>query len=191
MHPASNLHDVMQRKRTWWIKQYEHDSVLSRHHAPGPHSCVLVLDHLKAGFNVAKILRSANVFGLREVHLVGMERFDPSPGKGALRHTRTRVFDTVSQSFAALREDGFSILALGVQGTETLGHLPLPERTAFVLGHEEWGLSFAAGEQPDVRSVRIAQHGVVQSLNVSVAASIAAWEWLRQHGPEAPKTAAR
>jgi tRNA G18 (ribose-2'-O)-methylase SpoU len=182
----------MQRKRTWWFKQYDHDSILSRHHAPGPHACVLVLDHLKAGFNVAKILRSANVFGLREVHLVGMERFDPSPGKGALRHTRTRVFADVKDSFAALRADGYALVALGVEGREVLGHVPLPERTAFVLGHEEWGLSFRAEDHADVRSVRIAQHGVVQSLNVSVAASIAAWEWLRQHGPDAPgNTSAR
>ena len=58
---------------------------------------VLVLDHLKAGFNVGKIIRSANVFGIREVHLVGIPPFDPGPTKGALRHTRTRRFATFSE----------------------------------------------------------------------------------------------
>ena len=30
---------------------------------PGVHDFVLVLDHMKAGFNVAKIFRSAEAFG--------------------------------------------------------------------------------------------------------------------------------
>ena len=170
----------MQRKRTWWIKQYEHDSILSRAHAPGPHEYVIVLDRLKASYNVAKILRSANVLGAREVHLCGVERFDPSPGKGALRHTRTRVFGTAVESIQALREEGYTLHALAVDGAATLGHCALPRRSAFVMGHEEWGFSFDVQAQ-GLTTLRIAQHGVVQSLNVSVAASLAAFEWCRQH----------
>jgi tRNA G18 (ribose-2'-O)-methylase SpoU len=172
----------MQRKRTWWIKQWEHDSIVSRAHAPGPFEFVLVLDRLKASYNVAKILRSANVLGAREVHLCGMEKFDPSPGKGALRHTRTRVFENTLQSLEALRGEGYTLHALAVDGTATLGHCDLPRKSAFVMGHEEWGLSFSAQEQ-GLTTLRIAQFGVVQSLNVSVAASLAAFEWCRQHAP--------
>ncbi|WP_462331182.1 TrmH family RNA methyltransferase [Thiohalocapsa halophila] len=47
-----------------------------------------------------------------------------------------------------------------------------------MLGHEEFGLGAAALALP---ALSIAQYGPVQSLNVSVAASIAMYEYHRQH----------
>jgi tRNA G18 (ribose-2'-O)-methylase SpoU len=49
----------------------------------GIHDFIIVLDHMKAGFNVAKIFRSAEAFGAREVHLIDIGPFDPAPGKGS------------------------------------------------------------------------------------------------------------
>lgn len=176
----------MQRKRNWWVKQYNRGSVLSRAHAPGPFPYVFVLDRLKAGFNVPKVLRTANVLGAREVHLVGIGIFDPSPAKGGFRHTRTRVFDDARASLAALRAEGYTLWALHARGDDVLGHVELPERSAFIVGHEEWGLSFDPETEPGVRTLRIPQYGLVRSLNVSIAASLAAFEWTRQHAPVPP-----
>lgn len=178
-----------QRRRNWWIKQWDRDNVLSRHHAPGPFEYVLVLDRLKAAYNVAKILRSANVLGAREVHLCGIGEFDPSPAKGALRHTRTVWFDNALASIQALQADGYTVMAMHMRGEVLLGKDPLPRRCAFVMGHEEWGFSFDPAQVPGLRTVRIAQFGKVQSLNVSVAASLAAYEWCRQHAPVEAQTA--
>ncbi|MEW5851568.1 MAG: TrmH family RNA methyltransferase [Myxococcota bacterium] len=173
----------MQRRRDWWIKQYEHDIIRSKHHEPGRFPFVLVLDQLKASYNVAKILRSANAMGAREVHLVRIGRFDPTPGKGALRHTRTVSYDDISASLRQLRDEGYAIYALHVGGREVLGRATFPEKTAFILGHEEWGLSFNPADHPEVTTLRIPQFGIVQSLNVSIAASLVGFEWLRQHAP--------
>ena len=49
------------------------------------------------------------------------------------------------------------------------------------MGHEELGPSFTADPYPDITPIRIPMYGQVESLNVSVAASIAMYEYVRQH----------
>jgi tRNA G18 (ribose-2'-O)-methylase SpoU len=165
---------------SWYRRKYEKELIRSRLHAPGRYAYVIVLDHLKPGFNVGKILRSANAFGAREVHLVGIPMFDPSPARGALKHTRTRSFATIAESFAALEAEGYTLYALHSAGAATLGTERFPDKTAFIAGHEEFGLSFDPQVFPQVRLLRIPQHGLVESLNVSIATSLAAFEYTRQ-----------
>ena len=52
---------------------------------PGVHEFVLILDQLKAGFNIGKIFRSAEAFGATAVHMVNIEPFDPAAAKGSFR----------------------------------------------------------------------------------------------------------
>jgi tRNA G18 (ribose-2'-O)-methylase SpoU len=161
-------------------RRYEQDILLSHYQPEGPFPLVLVLDHLKAGFNVGKIIRTANALGVREVHLIGIPAFDPGPAKGALRHTKTRAFKTFAESHARLKSEGYALYALELLGQQALGKIEFPEKTAFVMGHEEYGLSFAPEEFPDVGYVHIPQFGRVDSLNVSIAAALASFEYLRQ-----------
>lgn len=53
----SNRHD-----RTW-LTRYRKERQKNVLAKPGPHEIALVLDQLKAGFNVPKIFRSAEAFG--------------------------------------------------------------------------------------------------------------------------------
>ncbi|MET0072302.1 MAG: TrmH family RNA methyltransferase [Candidatus Thiodiazotropha sp.] len=149
---------------------------------PGVHRFILVLDHMKAGFNVAKIFRSAEAFGAHEIQLVNIGPFDPAPGKGAFKKVPARFFDSFEQSYRDLSERGYRIVRLEGGGKQSLTDFIMPKRTAFVLGHEEWGHSFARNDYPEITSVAIPQFGEVESLNVSVAASIVMYEYVRQRG---------
>jgi tRNA G18 (ribose-2'-O)-methylase SpoU len=148
---------------------------------PGPHPMVLVLDHMKAGFNVAKIFRSAEVFGASEVHLIDIGPFDPAPGKGGFKKVPACFFERFSESYQDLRAKGYTIFMLSAGAEASLASTPLPEKSAFVLGHEEWGHSFEPSEFPDIRTISIPQFGEIESLNVAVAASVAMYEYVRQH----------
>jgi tRNA G18 (ribose-2'-O)-methylase SpoU len=149
---------------------------------PGPHAFIVALDHMKAGFNVAKIFRSAEVFGAHEVHLINIGPFDPAPGKGGLKKVPARFFKCFAESYADLIERGYRVFMLNAAGENSLTSLQLPEKTAFVLGHEEWGHSFDPKDYPDIEGLSIPQYGVIESLNVAVAASVAMYEYVRQHG---------
>lgn len=150
--------------------------------SPGLHRFVLVLDHLKAGFNVPKIFRSAEAFGAREVHLIDIGMFDPAPGKGSFKKVPARFYDTFEQSYAELKSRGYTLFILEAGGAESLFQARLPEKCAFVLGHEERGISFDPHDYPDIRRLAIPQFGQVESLNVSIAASIVMYEFVRQQG---------
>jgi tRNA G18 (ribose-2'-O)-methylase SpoU len=168
-------------RKSWYTRKYNKEIILSRHHEPGPFSYVLVLDHLKASYNVGKLIRTANALGCREVHLVNIPTFDPSPAKGTLRQTRTARFETFQQSYDSLISEGYTLFSLDPQAEDTLGFFPLPEKSAFILGHEEYGCSFDPKDFPEVRPLRIQQYGKVNSMNVSIAGALASYEYLRQH----------
>lgn len=168
-------------KRSLALLRYEKDRRRNLLALPGPYPLVIVLDHLKAGFNVPKIFRSAQAFGAGEVHLVGIGPFDPAPAKGGFKAVPARLFDRFEESHRVLRERGFTLFRLEPDRGESLYDCNLPLRSAFIFGHEELGLSFAPGDFPDIRGLTIPQVGSVQSLNVSVAASIAMYEYVRRH----------
>jgi tRNA G18 (ribose-2'-O)-methylase SpoU len=149
---------------------------------PGLHNCILVLDGLKPDFNIGKIFRTAEAFSIREIHLINIEYFDPEPAKGSIRWLPFVNHSSFDACYRSLSGQGYTCITLEPGQDEILGRVELPEKAAFVLGHEEFGLSFDRSEYPDILSLSIAQWGHVQSLNVSVAASIVLYEYVRQHG---------
>jgi len=172
------------------LERYQKELPKNRAATPGRHSLILVLDHLKAEFNIGKIFRSADSFDAREIHLIDIAAFDPKPSKGGFRHVPARMFPTVDQSLADLRPRGYSLFALDPAGETSVFDISLPERSAFIVGHEEWGLSFDPSAYAGVKTLAIPRFGSSQSLNVAVAASILMYEYVRQHqGAVSPRPA--
>lgn len=163
-------------------KRYERERLRNLTATPGPHSLVMVLDHLKAAHNVPKIIRTAEAFGAAGVHLIGIGPFDPAAAKGAFKKVPARIHESFTTSHASLVADGYRIFALTPRADGAVHETTFPERTAFVVGHEEFGFHFDLDDFPDVGRLAIAQWGQTESLNVSNAAAIAMYEYVRQHG---------
>ncbi len=148
---------------------------------PGEHQFILVLDNLKPGFNVPKIFRSAEAFGAAAVHLINIGPFDPSPAKGSFRKVPAVFHDDFGSCFRELSEQGYTLFRLAPDAENNLCNCELPQKSAFILGHEEFGCSFDPAEYTSIQSLSIPQYGSVQSLNVSVASSVVMFEYIRQH----------
>lgn len=152
----------------------------------GPHSVVLVFDHPKPGRNPGAAVRSADVFGARAVYVIGTDHFDPTPAMGTLNNVPVRWFETFASTYAELDREGYTMLALepapDFDAPQFLHQVSLPVKTAFVVGNERHGLSFDPAAFPDVMRISIAHFGATSSLNVATAASIAMYEYVRQHG---------
>ena len=150
---------------------------------PGVHDMILVLDHLKAGFNVAKIFRSAEFMGVHEVHLIGIEPFDPAPAKGGFKKVPARFHADFDTCHADLSARGYQFFTLDPgSDCQQLNEIQLPRRSAFILGHEELGITFERARFPSIRCLSIPGFGTTESLNVGVAAAIVMYEYINQHG---------
>lgn len=148
---------------------------------PGQHNCIVVLDGLNPSHNIGKIFRSAEVFGVKEVHVINTPLFNTSPGKGAFKRVPARFYETFAESYETLSEQGYTVYALYPAEKHFLHSEPLAEKAAFVVGHEENGLSFRPEQFPAIIPLAIAQFGATESLNVAVAASICLYEYTKQH----------
>jgi tRNA G18 (ribose-2'-O)-methylase SpoU len=148
---------------------------------PGIHDCVIVLDHLKPTYNVGKIFRSADAFGIREIHLIGIDFFDPASSMGAFKWVPAHFHKNFFQCYTKLITDRYTPFVLEPENGKVLPKTNLPKKSAFIFGHEGYGISFEPDLFPEVQRMSIPQFGKTQSLNVSIAASIIMYEYACQH----------
>lgn len=172
----------MKNKRQYTQKKFERESFLNKHFAtPGKLPLILVLDHLKPDFNVGKIVRTAEFFSLSAIYLINIPFFDPVPAKGAVRRIPIKHFKNFSDCFLELKNEGHKLYSFDLKATEILGQITFPQKSAFILGHEEYGLSFKIEDYPEIISILIPRLGLTDSLNVSVAAGMGCFEYVRQN----------
>jgi len=168
----------MKRQPRNYLLRYEKERRKNVLAEPGVHQFVLILDQLKPGFNVPKIFRSAEAFGAAAVHLINIGPFDPAPAKGSFRKVPACFHDSFADCYALLSRQQYSFFRLDPEAGESLSLVPLPPKSAFILGHEEFGNSFNCADFPQIRSLSIPQFGSVQSLNVSIASSIVMYKYV-------------
>ncbi|GMU95981.1 RNA methyltransferase [Ignavibacterium album] len=145
---------------------------------------MVVLENIHDPHNVSAILRTCDAVGIPKVSLVyTIEKF-PKIGKkssaSAFKWVERQKFKTIDSCYTELRKDGFKIYASSIcEDAKSIYEVDLTEKVAIVLGNEHRGVSSDAEKLADER-VMIPMFGMVQSLNVSVAAAIILYEAARQ-----------
>jgi tRNA (guanosine-2'-O-)-methyltransferase len=144
----------------------------------------VVMENIHDPHNVSAVFRTCDAVGVMQVELLyTVEKF-PRIGKksssSANKWLERRQHTSVDACFRTLREEGFQIYAthLGT-GTVSLYDLDLTKKVALVFGNEHRGVSKEAAEKADA-NFQIPMLGMIQSLNVSVAAAVSLYEALRQ-----------
>jgi tRNA (guanosine-2'-O-)-methyltransferase len=134
--------------------------------------------------NASAVLRTAECFGLQDVHIVeDTKLFRPSThiSRGSARWLTLHRWQQdqgqgVEACLASLRDQGYVIVATSpADDAIPLEQLPLEKPLAVCFGTEETGLSPAAFAAADVR-VAIHTPGFTRSLNVSVTAALVLYE---------------
>jgi len=145
---------------------------------------LVVLDGVEDPHNLGAIVRSAHAAGADGVivpdrRAAGLTETVAKAAAGALEHLPVVRIGNVNQTLADLKSRGFWIYGLDDQARELYHDVQYATPTVLVLGGEGHGLHQLVKKNCDAL-VRIPMAGAISSLNVSVAAGIALFEWRRQ-----------
>ena len=151
---------------------------------------VVVMDNIRSMHNVGSVFRTADGFLIDGICLCG---FTPQPPHRDIHKTALGATETVDWLFyeqtieavTALKERGYKVYAI----EQTEGSISLEqfkelypnvkdEILAFVFGNEVVGVSEEVIAACD-GVIEIPQWGMKHSLNISVAAAIVLWEFVR------------
>ena len=167
--------NVVDRYRYWRREAVVEDLDLRRHEFH------VAIENWQHDFNIGSVVRTANAFLAREVHVVGRRRWNRRGAMVTDRYQHLRYHDDV-ESFASWA----AVASLPVVGVDNLpGSVPLestrlPRACVLLLGQEGPGLSPAAREAVSL-VVSVAQFGSTRSINAGAAAAVAMHTWVRQH----------
>jgi tRNA (guanosine-2'-O-)-methyltransferase len=143
----------------------------------------LLLEHVDKPHNLSAILRSCDAVGVLEAHAVCLSGRLPtfnSTALGSQKWVPLQRHRSSTEALQSLKARGLRIVGTLLSDTAVdYRACDFTGPTALVLGAEKWGLSPEAAALVD-QAVTIPMRGMVQSLNVSVAAATLLFEALRQ-----------
>jgi tRNA G18 (ribose-2'-O)-methylase SpoU len=168
-----NVHSCFQNKNPEELKKISSALALPVH---------LMLFNLDGNMNIAMSIRTAAVLGCSDVWIVGKRRYDARPEVGANHYVKIHKIDSISQAFFEENHLQPILVEQGGTAIEEMNFKPFFSKTVcFIVGSESHGIP---KEFLDAMKgspiVSISQYGLIRSLNVSIAASIVMFEYLRQ-----------
>jgi tRNA G18 (ribose-2'-O)-methylase SpoU len=158
---------------------------IRRHHrhrdTQGARNPVIVLaDNVDKASNLGSILRAAEAFRC-ELVATNREVVDAAGAMGAEHWQPVQWHQDLRALAVSYRSIGYSLIALEQDTCATpLDSFTFPERVVIMIGAEMFGLSADLMREAE-STVYIPQAGLVKSLNVAMATSIALYEYGRQH----------
>ncbi len=140
---------------------------------------IIILDNIRAPYNVGGIMRSAEAFHAAKVVMCGIT---PTIDNAKVRRSamnvpiETKYFEQTLDAVRHYREQDYYIIAIEKTKTSldisNLGELPPINKRVLVLGNEEFGVSEEVLSSSDIVA-HIPLSGSKNSLNVCTAAGIA------------------
>lgn len=139
----------------------------------------VVIEDIFQSQNASAVLRTADCFGIQDVHVIENRNeytINPDVALGSSKwihlHRYNSYENNTKAAYDRLREEGYQIIATTPHKDEVLlDELDVTKKSAIVFGTEMQGLSDFAIENADVR-MKIPMYGFTESFNISVSAAL-------------------
>jgi tRNA G18 (ribose-2'-O)-methylase SpoU len=145
------------------------------------HDFHVAIENLQHDHNIGTVVRTANAFLAKAVHIVGRRRWNR---RGAMVTDRYQHIDhhpEVQSLVTFAQAEGLTVVAVdNTPGAQRLETVKLPRHCVLLFGQEGPGLTEEAKAAASM-VVSIAQFGSTRSINAGVAAGIVMHAWIRDH----------
>ncbi|MFI5956517.1 TrmH family RNA methyltransferase [Cryptosporangium sp. NPDC051539] len=145
------------------------------------HPFHVAIENWQHDFNIGTVVRTANAFLAREVHIVGRRRWNRRGAMVTDRYQHIRHHVDVDELLAWASGDQLPVIGIdNLPGAVPLETVELPRACVLLFGQEGPGLSDSARAGLDL-VCSIAQFGSTRSINAGVASGIAMHAWIRRY----------
>ena len=177
---SGDTRNVIDRYRYWKMEEIVRELDGRRH------PFHVAIENWQHDLNIGSIVRNANAFLAKEVHIVGNKRWNRRGAMVTDRYQHVSHHPTIEELITWAKTAGaggkkLPIIAIdNVPGCQKLEEYELPKECLLLFGQEGPGLSQAALDAADV-VLEIFQFGSTRSINASAAAAITMHTWVMQH----------
>lgn len=167
--------NVVDRYRYW-----KHDSIVADLDSRR-HNFHIAIENWQHDLNIGTVVRTANAFLAKEVHIIGRRRWNRRGAMVTDRYQHVRHHPTVEDFVAWAQGEGLAIIGIDIfPDSVPLETYELPKDCVLVFGQEGPGLTPEVHEAA-LATLSIEQFGSTRSINAASAAAIAMHAWIRRH----------
>ncbi len=145
--------------------------------------CLLALDGVGNPHNLGAITRSCAHFGVNGIIMREPQLLQSGAAlrtaEGGGEFVDGLACDDLPLALKLCKDAGYTLITTSSHGGSSLYNTALPAKVVIVFGEEMFGVSKNVAKSADI-ALQIPGSGKVESLNVSVAASLILGEWYRQ-----------
>lgn len=172
---AGDRRNVVDRYRYWRRAAIVEDLDRIRH------PFHVAIENWQHDFNIGTVVRTANAFMAREVHIVGRRRWNRRGAMVTDRYQHIRYHEEVAGLLGWAAAEQLPVIGIdNLPGAVPLETVELPRACVLLFGQEGPGLSDGARAGLDL-VCSIAQFGSTRSINAGVASGIAMHAWIRRY----------
>jgi len=172
---AGDRRNVADRYRYWRLEAIVADLDQRRH------PFHVAIENWRHDFNIGAVVRNANAFLARAVHVVGERRWNRRGAMMTEAYQDVRLHPTLEGFAAWAAAEGLPLVGVdNLPGALPIDRASLPRACVLLFGQEGDGLSPAARDAV-ASLLSIPQFGSTRSINAGAASAVAMYEWCRRY----------
>ena len=141
----------------------------------------IAIENTLRDYNMGAIVRNANAFGVRTVHVIGRKQWNKRGAMKTDAYVHIRYHDSIASFVTDVKGRNMPLYAIDNNcESASIASVTLPEKMVMIFGQEGPGISEEL-RAVATQTLHIPQLGSTRSMNVGVASGIAMYEWSRQH----------
>jgi tRNA G18 (ribose-2'-O)-methylase SpoU len=145
------------------------------------HPFHVAIENWQHDFNIGAVVRNANAFLAREVHIVGKRRWNRRGAMVTDAYQHVRHHPDIASLVGWGTAESLPLIGVdNLPGSQEIVTADLPRACVLLFGQEGPGLS-AEARAACAAVLHIPQFGSTRSINAGVASGIAMYEWVRRH----------